>query len=270
MREHRLDGPAVLALQAVVLLEPLLHLLEASGLGLERLAVAAQLGTQLVGLDPQRAHPLGERVELRVRARHAVGEPLGLGQRGRGAHSVGVAGRERLRPRPGGGAERVEAAQAPPLDREPFLLLDRRLQGVDLLELVGEQVAVAVARAGAGPQRVELAAQPADARVRGGEALALGQVAGAAEAVEDLELRGGQHELAVLVLAVEGEQPPAELAQVAGARRAPLDERARAPLGAHAAPSTISSSGSSGSRSRRSASSSPSNSPGAAANTPST
>ena len=40
----------------------------------------------------------------------------------------------------------------------------------------------------------------------------------------------------MLVLTVEREQPPAELAQVAGARRAPLHERTRATLGAHAPP----------------------------------
>src|ERR687886_189878 len=49
------SGPgAVLALQPVVGVQARLDLLEAAGLGLEPLGVAAQVGAQLVGLDPHR------------------------------------------------------------------------------------------------------------------------------------------------------------------------------------------------------------------------
>ena len=78
------------------------------------------------------------------------------------------------------------------------------------------------------PSRVEqllpLAGQGAHLGVGGavgGEQLA---VLGAGEPVEDLGLRRGQHQLPVLVLAVEGEQARAEGAQVRGRGRAPGDE----------------------------------------------
>ena len=57
----------------------------------------------------------------------------------------------------------------------------------------------------------------------------------AAEGVEDLELGRGEHQLAVLVLAVEGEQRDAERAQLGGRHRAPLEVGARAARRGHAA-----------------------------------
>ena len=56
-----------------------------------------------------------------------------------------------------------------------------------------------------------------------------------AEAVEEVELRRGEREPAVLVLAEEGDQPPAERLQVGRRGRAALHEGARAPVGAHPA-----------------------------------
>ena len=46
--------------------------------------------------------------------------------------------------------------------------------------------------------------------------------------VEDLELRRGERQLAVLVLPVERERPATEGAKIGRGRRPPLDERARA------------------------------------------
>ena len=62
-------------------------------------------------------------------------------------------------------------------------------------------------------------------------ALAQLQVLGPGEAVEDLQLGRGDRQLAVLVLAEEGEQPPAEQLQVGGGRGAPGDEGAGPPAG---------------------------------------
>ena len=64
---------------------------------------------------------------------------------------------------------------------------------------------------------------------------------GAREAVEDLELRRGQHQLAVLVLAVERQQRRARVAQIGRGRAAPAQIRARAALRAHRRASTSSS-----------------------------
>ena len=56
--------------------------------------------------------------------------------------------------------------------------------------------------------------------------LAQRQVLGAGETVEDLQLGRGDRQLAVLVLAEEGEQAPAEQLQVGGGRGAAGDEGA--------------------------------------------
>ena len=71
--------------------------------------------------------------------------------------------------------------------------------------------------------------------MRGRVALAQREVVRTAEGVEQVELRGGNGELAVLVLPEEREQPAAQLLQVGRARRAALDERPRAALGADSA-----------------------------------
>ena len=68
--------------------------------------------------------------------------------------------------------------------------------------------------------------------VRGAVVVAQLEVLGAGEAVEDLGLRRGEGQLAMLVLAVEGEQARAERLQVGGRGGAPGDERARPARGA--------------------------------------
>ena len=110
MRQHRGDAAAVLALEPVVELEPLLDDVEPAGLGLERVGVAAQLGAQVLGLEPQRGEPFGQRVELGVGAGDGLGEVLGL--RAAGDPRVVAAGRDRLRPRPSRREQAVELAQA--------------------------------------------------------------------------------------------------------------------------------------------------------------
>ena len=80
MSQDRLDRAAVLSLQALVVIEPRLDLLEAPRLSLQAVDVAAEVRAQVLGLEPQGAQPLGQRVELRIHPVHGIGEPLGLGQ----------------------------------------------------------------------------------------------------------------------------------------------------------------------------------------------
>ncbi len=72
--------------------------------------------------------------------------------------------------------------------------------------------------------------------VRGAVLAAQLELIRAGEPVEDLELGRGQRQLAVLVLAVEGEQARAERPQVGGRGRASADERAGPPGGADSPP----------------------------------
>ena len=155
--EHRRHRAAVLALEPVVAVQALLDLVQALGIGVEALQVAAQLDAEVLGLDPQRAQPLGQRVHRRVRARDAVGQPLGLGQQRGRAGGVGVVGRDRLRarrPRRRAGRRPRAAGRARPSGRRVLLAGVERL---DLVDLEGQQVQVAVARAGALAQLLELA-----------------------------------------------------------------------------------------------------------------
>ena len=104
---------------------------------------------------------------------------------------------------------------------------------LDLGELEAQQVEVALARALALAQLRQLALDSADASAwAAAVCVAQLEVLGAGEAVEDLELGGGERQLAVLVLAVEGEQPRAERPQVGRRRGAPADEGAGAARGA--------------------------------------
>jgi hypothetical protein len=57
---------------------------------------------------------------------------------------------------------------------------------------------------------------------------------GAAEAVEDVELRGGERQLAVLVLAVEGQQRATDVAQFGRRGAAAVQVGPGTPFGAHA------------------------------------
>ena len=105
---------------------------------------------------------------------------------------------------------------------------------LDLAQLVLEQVELALAL----PRRARRAPSScARARASAAQALrACGQAPRAARApqsaVEDLQLRRPERQLAVLVLAVEGEQPPAGFAQVRDVRRAAAEIGAGAPVGA--------------------------------------
>src|SRR5204862_4856245 len=120
----------------------------------------------------------------------------------------------------GGRAQRIDPAQPLALRKQVALLVLGRPERLDLLDLEAEQVEVAVAVARLLAQGLELAAQLAHARVDRRKLIPRGELVPAAEAVEELQLGGGHRQAAVLVLAEEGDEPAAELAQV-GRRRAP-------------------------------------------------
>ena len=128
----------------------------------------------------------------------------GAGQRRGGAAVARVSRRERLGRARRRGAQRLEVAQPLALGAQLGLLGLARRGRLDLRELELEQVELALARAGALAQLLELGSRSARSRAyAAGERRAPPACAGAAEAVEDLELRDGERELAVLVLAVE-------------------------------------------------------------------
>ena len=97
-----------------------------------------------------------------------------------------------------------------------------------------EQVELALARGGQLAQLLQLAAQALQLAVGGRAGAAARGLLGPAEAVEDLQLGGGEGQLAMLVLAVEGEQALPQAPQVGDGGGAAVDVRAGAPVGAHA------------------------------------
>jgi hypothetical protein len=229
----------VLALEAVVQLEALLDDVEPPRLRLERVRVAAEIRAELLGLQPERCETLRQRAELGIGSRDRLREALGVGEQRRDAGSASdaapgraealavAARRNRLRARSRRLQQPVQLAQPRALGRERVLLLGGRPERLDLLDLEGEQVQVAVAGACALAQLGQVPIEGAHARVGGGERRAQVQVLAPAEAVEQVELCRRQRQLAVLVLAEEGDQPAAERRQVRRRGGPALDEGAR-------------------------------------------
>ena len=232
VREHRRDRAAVLALEPLEHREALLDGVQAAGLGVEALGVRAQLAGDVVDLVEQGLPALGERVECGVDALGAQQAAPGGGEQARDPDLVGARrlGRgERCR------AQRLDVTQALAFGAQVGRLLLAGLGGIDLRELEVEQVELALARAGQLPQLGERRLRLARHGVRRGDLRAAGELRVAAEAVEDVELSARERELAVLVLAVERDERLGQLAQVGDRRRAAVDERARAAVGADAA-----------------------------------
>ncbi len=98
-----------------------------------------------------------------------------------------------------------------------------------------EQVELALARRGELAQGVELRGEAADLGERLGACAQAQRVIGAAERVEDLQLGAREGQLAVLVLAVEGDEPRAVLAQLRDGGGAAVEVGARASVGAETA-----------------------------------
>ncbi len=235
MGEHGLDRAPVLALEAVDDVESLLDLLQAARLPLDPLGVGPQLRGQLLHLDRDRPGTLGERVEGRVHSLLARQRRLGHRHRLRGAALAVVAGdrRDGLRCRPPQG---LGMAQPLPLRGQLGLLGGIRLGRLDLGELEAEDVEVALTVSLPLADLGELALDRGDLGMGLAVAGAPLQVLLAGEPVQRLQLRRGEGQLAVLVLAVEGEQPRAERPQLRRGGRAALQE-GRGPARGRDAPS---------------------------------
>jgi hypothetical protein len=222
----------VLALEPCDRRQPLLDLLQAPGLGLEALAVAAQLAQQILALEQQHARPPGELGERRIDVTAAVEAAARREQR---RQRPGLLSVQRLLGGGGGMAQAFEVAQPVAFEHQRIALLRLRVERLDLAELKLEQVELALARARQLAEPRELAASLADRSPGRGAGRATRRLLDAAGAVEDVELCRGEHQLAVLVLAVERQQFAGQLAQLANRDRAPADVGAGATVAADAA-----------------------------------
>jgi hypothetical protein len=84
-------------------------------------------------------------------------------------------------------------------------------------------------------QARELGFQAANLAMRGGASLEPASMRSGADLVEHLQLGACQDQLAVLVLAIEGDQAPADVAQVSDRGGTPVEIGARLPIGADTA-----------------------------------
>src|SRR3954451_6162425 len=105
-------------------------------------------------------------------------------------------------------------AQALTVGEELRVLVLTRPERLDLLDLERQQVEVAVACTGATPELLDLRDHGEHLGVTGRELAASHAGRRARERIEQVELSRGEGELAVLVLAVEGDQACPELAQI--------------------------------------------------------
>src|SRR5207302_1314928 len=96
---------------------------------------------------------------------------------------------------------------------------------LDLAQLEVEQIELALARAGECPKLLRALLEAAYPLVGCGQVRAYDEVLLAAVRVEHVELSGGEHQLAVLVLTVEREHPASELAEIADGHGAPAHVR---------------------------------------------
>ena len=199
------------------------------------IAIRAQLGGQVLGLDDHGVHPCREGVERGIDAREGLHGSGGRCHELRRARSLAGIRSQRLGCATGGRAQRIEAAKALARAQQLLVLALVGRDRVDLGELELEQSELALARGCKLAHGIHALLQKP--RLRKGlsaRAQALGMLA-VAQAVEDLELRSRKRELAMLVLAVEREQRPADLAQLADGDRASAQVGAGATVRADAA-----------------------------------
>ncbi len=124
-------------------------------------------------------------------------------------------------------------AQAVALGGQLRALALPRVGGLDLVQLEAQQVELPVAGAGQLAQLRRAAVELPHPLVGVAHPGAQGQLIGAAVGVQQLQLGGGEHQLAMLVLAVEGEQARPQLLKVGLGGRSPADVGAGAPVGPH-------------------------------------
>ena len=270
--EHGRDRATVLALETRRQLEPLLERRETLRVGLEPAEIAAQLAAPMSCSSYERAEPRGERVEagssaLAARSSSASTRPA----RERARRAVVALRLDRLGRSPGRARSVSTAASRDRSRSSSAFSSSVGRDGVDLRDLELQQVEVAIAHA-----QALRAAPRARARSRAPRAQALLEAPApascsvAAVGVEDLQLRRGQHQLAVLVLAEERQQPRADRA--AARRPSPSG-----PGGTRGSAPPASRDGRAPARRRRAAAARPARrargrrqSPGGGSNTPST
>ncbi len=188
------------------------------------LTVAAQLAGQVLGLDHERAQPLGERIQMRVDAGERIQARGGSRHQLRASRTVGgILRGERVRAGARGGAQRVETTQASARGEKILVLALVEPRVVDLGQLVLEQAELALTGQGELTQGLELSREATGLGERLGAGAQAQRVIGAAEGIEDLQLGACEGQLAVLVLAVEGNESRAVFAQLGDGRRAAVD-----------------------------------------------
>ena len=213
--EHRLDRAAVLALQAVERVEALLDLLQPAR-ARPRCPRRSRAARRPAPAAPTRRPrgALGELVERRVDAlpggQRRLGDPDRLGRSARPRRRP-TTRRERLG---GRAAQRLRVAQPLALGGQLGLLRGIGLGRLDLVELVAQQVEVALARPLALADPLQLALEAHHLGV--GVPVARGAARGARSPAKPSSVSSwalDERQLAVLVLAVEGEQARAERLQ---------------------------------------------------------
>ena len=233
MGEHLGDPATVLSLQAGEQRHPLFDLFEPAGRRLERGDVGAKRNARVLDLVPERRDPLGQPGELGVDL-GGGGQLRRRGSEQLGRATVPVLGRDRLGAAERRAPQRLEVPQPLPLDRQLGRLILARRDALDLVELEREQVELALA-AGGELAQIRLARldheHPSVSVADAGPEVRHGF---AAETVEDVELHRREHQLAVLVLAVEREQRAPELAEIGHGRRPPTHIGAGPAVGPHA------------------------------------
>jgi hypothetical protein len=206
VREDGLDGAAVLAQEPVDGRESRLGRLQPLGVGLDPVGVGPQLIPEVSRLEPECDGAGGEGIERRVDAGAARERCLRLAREPPGAAALLATG-DRDESLPGGVPQRLGVAKPVPVGCKLLALGDVRARLIDLVELEAQQVDVALTRSLARLELVPFTAQRRHLRVDGPVSVAESQQLRPGEPVEDLGLGGGEGQLAVLVLAVEGEQP---------------------------------------------------------------
>jgi hypothetical protein len=165
VREHRGDRCRRACASGGRAREALLDDVQPPGLGLEPLAVAAQLAARSsASIASARKRSPARRA--RHRRRHAV-QPAARRRPARPRAAVPVLGRERLAPPSRRRAQRLDVAQPLALGEQSSAPRPRRRDVLDLGELELEQVELALARAGALAQLGQRVSSERTARVRG-------------------------------------------------------------------------------------------------------